>query len=80
LRLPSHERGVHLKASWIFTTNDMIANLGVAASGVAVMIVKSPLPDLLIGSVVVGIVIKGGWEILEHAREARAAASAASRP
>ena len=69
------ERGVHLKASWIFTTNDMIANLGIAASGVAVMVFKSSLPDLLIGSVVVWIVIKGGWEILEHAREARAAAS-----
>lgn len=71
------EHGVHLKASWIFTTNDMIANLGIAASGLAVMIFKSPLPDLLIGVLVVGLVIKGGWEILEHAREARAGASAA---
>lgn len=70
------EHGVHLKASWIFTTNDMIANLGIVVSGVAVMLLKSPLPDLLIGVFVVGIVIKGGWEILEHAREARARASA----
>ncbi|RIK63147.1 MAG: cation transporter [Planctomycetota bacterium] len=67
---PHHEHGVHLKASWIFTTNDMIANLGIVASGVAVMLLKSPLPDLAIGIVVAGIVIKGGWEILEHAREA----------
>lgn len=74
--LRSHrERGVHLKASWIFTTNDMIANLGIVASGVAVMIFKSPLPDLLIGLVVVGIVIKGGWEILEHARGASSTTS-----
>ena len=63
--------GVHLKASWIFTTNDMLANLGVAISGAAVMIFKSPLPDLLIGLVVVGIVLKGGREILKEAREAR---------
>ena len=70
------EHGVHLQASWIFTTNDMIANLGIVVSGVAVMLLKSPLPDLLIGVFVVGIVIKGGWEILEHAREARAGASA----
>lgn len=68
---PHRERGVHLTASWIFTTNDMIANLGIVVSGAAVMILKSPLPDLLIGVVVAGIVIKGGWEILEHAREAR---------
>lgn len=65
------ERGVHLKASWIFTTNDMVANVGVAISGVAVMIFKSPLPDLLIGLVVVGIVLKGAWEILEQAGAAR---------
>ncbi|WP_164104549.1 cation transporter [Candidatus Laterigemmans baculatus] len=70
--LRSHrEQGVHLKASWIFTTNDMIANLGIVASGMAVMLLQSRLPDLLIGMVVVGIVIHGGWEILEHAREAR---------
>ena len=65
------ERGVHLKASWIFTTNDMIANGGIVASGIAVMALDSPLPDLLIGLVVVVIVVKGGWEILEQAREAR---------
>lgn len=73
--LQSHrEQGVHLKASWIFTTNDMFANAGIVVSGVAVSILGSPLPDLLIGLVVVGIVIKGGWEILEHAREARRSA------
>jgi len=70
--LHSHrERGVHVKASWIFTMNDMLANVGIVVSGIAVMILKSPVPDLLIGLLVVAIVIKGGWEILEHAREAR---------
>ena len=77
--LRSHrEEGVHLKASWIFTTNDMLANLGIVASGVAVMIFKSPLPDLLIGLAVVGIVIKGGWEILGDARQALRSAPPAS--
>ncbi len=74
--LRSHRHGgVHLEASWIFTTNDMIANLGIVASGIAVMILESPLPDLVIGLVVVGIVIHGGREILEHAREARRASA-----
>ena len=76
--LRSHrEHGVHLKASWIFTTNDMLANGGIVASGIAVMIFKSPLPDLLIGLVVVGLVLKGGWDILEQARKARRAADSA---
>lgn len=76
--LRSHrEGGVNLKASWIFTTNDMLANAGIVASGAAVMLFDSPLPDLLIGLVVVGIALKGGWEILEEAREARRAADPA---
>lgn len=68
---PQREGGVHLKASWIFTTNDMLANAGIVVSGLAVMALKSPLPDLLIGLVTVGIVVHGGWEILEQAREAQ---------
>jgi hypothetical protein len=32
---------------------------------------KSPVPDLVIGVLIVGIVLKGGWEILKEAREAR---------
>jgi Co/Zn/Cd efflux system component len=55
----------------------MVANAGIVLSGALVMILKSPLPDLLIGLVVAGIVLKGGWDIL---REARAARSAAGKP
>lgn len=70
--LRSHrDQGVHLKASWIFTTNDMLANAGIVVSGAAVMFFRSPLPDLIIGLVVVGIVLKGGWDILKEAREAQ---------
>lgn len=72
------EHGVHFRASWIFTTNDMLANLGIVVSGVAVMIFNSPVPDLLIGLAVAGIVVKGGWEILREAREANRAADSSS--
>lgn len=70
--LRSHRGGgVHLTASWIFTSNDMVVNLGIAASGAAVMMLKSPLPDLLIGVAIVAVVLRGGWDILREAREAR---------
>lgn len=36
-----------------------------------VMLLKSPIPDLVIGIGVAAIVIKGGWDILREAREAR---------
>lgn len=73
---PKREHGVHLKASWIFTTNDMLANAGIVFSGLAVMYFQSPLPDLVIGLVTVGLVLHGAWEILESAREARQQAGA----
>ena len=70
--LRSHrDNGVHLKASWIFTANDMLANAGIVISGAAVMFFRSPLPDLIIGLVVGGIVLKGGLDILKEAREAQ---------
>jgi Co/Zn/Cd efflux system component len=71
--LRRHRRsGVHLNASWIFTSNDMIANGGIALSGIAVWVFVSPIPDLVIGLIVVAIALKGGWEILQQARHARA--------
>lgn len=65
------EKGVHMKASIIFTGNDMLVNLGIVLSGIAIMVFKSPVPDLLIGLVVTGVVIRGGITILSHARKAR---------
>ena len=49
----------------------MLANAGIVLSGLLVMFLKSPIPDLVIGVVVVAIVLKGGVEILKEAREAR---------
>jgi len=77
--LRAHRKdGVQFKASWIFTLNDMWANLGIVVSGAAVTIFNSALPDLLIGLIVAAIVIKGGWEILEEARTA--SSSTGARP
>lgn len=71
--LRSHRQdGVHFQASWIFTSNDMLANAGIALSGIAVWIFASNIPDLVIGLVVVAVGLKGGWEILEQANKARA--------
>ena len=65
--LRSHrDKGAHMKASVIFTGNDIVINLGIALSGITVMIFKSPIPDLVIGIIVVGISIKGGVVILKE--------------
>ncbi len=63
--------GVHMRASWIFSANDVIANLGVIISGILVMSLGSRLPDLIIGAVISAVVLRGGVQILREAREAR---------
>ena len=42
---------VHLRATWIFTWVDVIANLGVFASGFVVWLSESKYADLVVGVV-----------------------------
>ncbi len=64
-----HKDGeVHMKASWIFSANDVIVNTGVIASGVLVYYLNSNIPDLVIGAFVSFIVIKGGVTIIKLSR------------
>lgn len=61
-----HKDGeVHMKASWVFSANDVIVNAGVIFSGVLVYFFKSNIPDLLIGGIVSLIVIRGGVSIFK---------------
>jgi Co/Zn/Cd efflux system component len=74
--LARHRRGgVHMRASYIFTSSDVIANLGVMLSGALVMASGSRLPDLLVGALIALVVIRGGVRILREAGRARAAQS-----
>jgi len=58
------EGGAHMKASWIFSANDVIANVGVIAAGALVAWTGSSYPDLVIGTVVGLIVLNGARRIL----------------
>lgn len=57
--------GAHMKASVIFSANDVIANLGVIAAGVLVAITGSAYPDLVIGAVIACVVLLGARRILK---------------
>ena len=61
--------GAHMKASWIFTTNDVIANLGVIIGGVLVRVTASAVPDLVVGAVIAFVVLTGAIRILRIARD-----------
>lgn len=56
--------GAHMKASWIFSTNDVLANLGVIVAAVLVAWTGSNLPDLLIGTSIGLLVLNGARRIL----------------
>ena len=61
-----HKDGeVHMKASWIFSANDVIVNTGVIFSGALVYFLKSNVPDLIIGGIVSLVVIRGGISIMK---------------
>jgi len=55
----------HMKASMIFTSNDVIINLGVIMAGILVYWLNSNKPDLIIGTIVFILVIQGAIRILK---------------
>jgi len=55
----------HMKASMIFTSNDVIINLGVISAGLLVNWLDSSKPDLIIGTIVFVLVIQGAIRILK---------------
>ncbi|MCF1421848.1 cation transporter [Mangrovimonas futianensis] len=55
----------HMKASMIFTSNDVIINLGVIVAGLLVHWLNSNKPDLIIGTIVFILVVQGAWRILK---------------
>jgi cation diffusion facilitator family transporter len=70
--LNKHKHGeVHMRASWIFSKNDVIANVGVMVAGILVAYSGSSLPDLIIGAIIVSVVLHGSYQIFREAINAR---------
>ena len=64
----SSNREAHMEASRIFTSNDVIINIGVIVAGVLVFVTHSRIPDLAIGTIVFFIVARGAYRILQISR------------
>ena len=65
LQKSTSKNEAHMKASLIFTSNDVIINLGVIAAGIMVNWLDSNKPDLIIGTIVFALVIQGAVRILK---------------
>ncbi len=62
--------GVHLRATWIFTKVDVIANIAVILSGTIIWVTGFRFVDLIVGAAIGLYVIKEGIEIVGEAKEA----------
>ncbi len=61
----SKSNEAHMKASMIFTSNDVIINSGVILAGILVFLTHSKYPDLIIGALVFVAVVRGAFRILK---------------
>ena len=61
----SKSKEVHMQASMIFTSNDVIVNIGVIVAGVLVLATNSKYPDLLVGTIIFSLVGIGAYRILQ---------------
>lgn len=61
----SKSKEAHMQASMIFTSNDIIINLGVIVAGGLVYLTNSKYPDLIVGTIVFFIVGQGAFKILK---------------
>ena len=73
LLLKTKNGGIHMRASWMFSKDDVIANLGIIIGGGLVHLLDSRLPDLIIGMLISIIVINGGLHIIRDARNEKQA-------
>ncbi|RJR17532.1 MAG: cation transporter [Desulfobacteraceae bacterium] len=70
--ISKHKQGeVHMRASWIFSRNDVIANFGIIIGGGLVYWLGSRYPDLIIGMIISIIVIHGGLQIIQDSNNER---------
>lgn len=64
----SKNQGLHMKASKIFTSNDILINLGLMLTSLLVAIFQSPIPDLIIGFAIFVLVVRGAFKIISLSR------------
>jgi Co/Zn/Cd efflux system component len=64
----SKSKEAHMQASMIFTSNDIIINVGVIVAAIFVNIFNSSYPDLLIGAIVFVLVARGAYRIMQLAK------------
>ena len=68
--IEEHRHGeVHMRASWIFSKNDVIANAGVILGGILVWLLDNRWPDIIVGILISLIILRGAKQIITDAKQ-----------
>ncbi len=67
---------VHLRATWLCTRADVVANVAVIASAVVLRVSGWRFIDPIVGAAIGCYIVKEAWEIFRNARAARSEAGA----
>lgn len=60
---------INMRASWICSRNDMIANVGVIISAALVVWLDSAIPDLVIATIIALVIVQSSLKIVKESRE-----------
>lgn len=58
---------INLRAVWICSRNDMMANVGVLLAAALVAVMQSAWPDIIIGLLIAGVIVHSAWKIVQEA-------------
>lgn len=59
----------NMRAVWICSRNDALGNLAVMLAAIGVFGTATGWPDVIVAAVMGGLGLRGGWQIISHARD-----------
>lgn len=63
------EGDANMRSVWLCSRNDAIGNIAVFLAALGVFGTGSAWPDLLVASLMAGLALHGGWQVLHQARQ-----------
>jgi Co/Zn/Cd efflux system component len=63
------EGDANMRSVWLCTRNDAIGNVAVFLAALGVFGTGTAWPDLLVASLMAGLALHGGWQVLRQARD-----------
>lgn len=64
---------INLRAVWICSRNDMLANIGVLLAAMLVVVTRSAWPDIVIGLLIASVIVHSAWKIVYESTNMKSA-------